>query len=93
MRIPGRFTLLGVSYTVRVVPESDWKIDDAVGYFLPHTHEILIRAGRQALVEQTYYHELCHAVLHAMGRDRLYRDEAFVDLFGAMLHQINSTAK
>jgi hypothetical protein len=40
---------------------------------------------------ETFYHELVHIILDAMGEDKLYSDERFVSLFGKLLHQIDST--
>jgi len=39
--------------------------------------------------EQTFYHELVHAIMFTMGR--LNHDEEFVDTFGALLHQYQIT--
>ena len=39
--------------------------------------------------EQTFYHELVHAILFTMGK--LNHDEEFVDTFGASLHQYQIT--
>ena len=38
-------------------------------------------------VEQTFFHELIHAVLFTMGKDKLNNDEKFVDVFAGLLHQ------
>jgi hypothetical protein len=93
MKIPKRFSLLGQEYTVEVVLPQDWNRDDCVGIFTPNTRQIhlLFNKYRPAL-EQAFLHELDHAVLLAMGRDELYKDEAFVDLH-AGLHQALSTGK
>lgn len=39
--------------------------------------------------EQTFYHELVHAVLFTMGKAN--HDEEFVDAFGSYLHQFMKT--
>ena len=39
--------------------------------------------------EQTFYHELVHAILFTMGK--LNHEEEFVDTFGAFLHQYQIT--
>ena len=39
--------------------------------------------------EQTFYHELVHAIMFTMGK--LNHDEEFVDTFGAFLHQYHTT--
>lgn len=37
--------------------------------------------------EQVFFHELTHAVLEAMGKEEMNRDEEFVDGFAVLLHQ------
>jgi hypothetical protein len=39
--------------------------------------------------EQTFYHELVHAIMFTMGK--LNHDEEFTDAFGALLHQYHRT--
>jgi hypothetical protein len=39
--------------------------------------------------EQTFSHELVHAIMFAMGHTQ--HDEVFVDAFGALLHQYERT--
>jgi hypothetical protein len=39
--------------------------------------------------EQTFYHELVHAIMFTMGK--LNHDEEFVDTFAAFLHQYQTT--
>lgn len=41
----------------------------------------------------SYYHEITHAILRAMGRDDLNDDESFVETFSNFLHQIMKTSK
>jgi len=41
----------------------------------------------QTQVEQTFYHELVHFILHHMGQDELCGEEQFVDGFSQLLHQ------
>jgi hypothetical protein len=87
MKIPKRFTLLGCPYVVRVVPVSEWSMDDCVGIFLPQSREIRLRQDKRQALEHAFLHELTHAVLLAMGREKLYGDEAFVDLLSGLFHQ------
>ena len=61
---------------------------EAVGLFDVSSRQILILKADKATMEQVYLHELEHAILLAMGRDKLYKDEAFVDLHAGMLHQV-----
>lgn len=92
MKIPKSFRLLGQTYTVEVVLPQDWKNEDAVGIFRPHMRriELLFNSSREAL-EQAFFHELTHAALNAMGKDKLYKDEAFVDLLAGLFHQALTT--
>ena len=88
MKIPKSFHLMGHSYTVRIVPVRDWKDPEAVGLFDNSVRTILILKADQATMQQVFLHEVEHAILLAMGRDELYKDESFVDLHAAMFHQI-----
>lgn len=88
MKIPKVFRLMGQKYAVRIVPKSNWKDPEAVGLFDSSAREILILKSDKATMEQIALHEIEHAILLAMGRDKLYKDESFVDMHAAMLHQI-----
>ena len=55
-------------------------------------YKILIKAGMTPqATEVTFYHELVHAILFAMGK--MQHDEEFVENFGNLLHQFNKTVK
>jgi len=76
---------------VSILAPKDWTYSDTeecVGVFIPHLRKIcLLYNPDKPALEHTYLHELVHAILHCMGRDELYKDEAFVDLFAGLLHQ------
>ena len=56
----------------------------------PEKQVISIRMDmNKQTTEQTFYHELVHAILFTMGK--LNHDEEFVDTFGAFLHQYHVT--
>lgn len=93
MNIPSSLTLLGKEITVTIVASADWKEHDAVGFYNSQTGEIHILRAAQQLMEHTFFHELMHAVLTAMGRDKLSQDEAFVDMASGLIHQAMTTAK
>lgn len=38
--------------------------------------------------EQTFYHEITHAILYTMGKNKLCDDEGFVDAFAHLLTQV-----
>jgi hypothetical protein len=44
-------------------------------------------------VQDTFWHEVVHAILEDMGRDALNRDEKFVTQFANLLTQAIKTAK
>jgi predicted SprT family Zn-dependent metalloprotease len=51
------------------------------------------RRYRQEEVQDTFWHELTHAILHDMGRDTLNRDEKFVTGFANRLTQAINSAR
>ena len=45
------------------------------------------------LIEQTFYHELVHAILDTIGKRELSEDENFVQEFSLLLHQFEKTKR
>ena len=88
MKIPKTVRLGGLQFTVHVIPAKEWKDEEAVGLFHPdsRTIAVLYDKNKETLLHR-YLHELEHAILHVMNRDRLYKDEAFVDLHSCLLLQ------
>jgi len=43
----------------------------------------------KTFTEQTFFHELVHAILFGMGQ--INHDETFVDAFGSLMHQYERT--
>lgn len=43
----------------------------------------------EQMTQQTFFHELVHAILFTMGKTN--HDEEFTDAFGAFLHQYERT--
>lgn len=43
-------------------------------------------------IQECYWHEVVHVILHAMGRRDMRDDEQFVSAFGTLLHQVVKTA-
>ncbi len=85
--IPNKFTLAG----------ADWKVVyvdtlNEMGHCNPETHTVALRGGmsKQA-TEQTFCHELIHALLFTAGHTN--HDEIFVDALGSLMHQWLKTAK
>jgi Zn-dependent peptidase ImmA (M78 family) len=88
VRIPSSFQLGGLTFTVKVLPTKKWPDPEAVGLFRPDKNEILLLHDKdRSKLLHSFFHELEHAILHVMNRDKLYRDEAFVDLHSCLLLQ------
>lgn len=79
------FTLAGFDWSVRFIEGlADY------GTCNPSSQEILLRAGmNEQMTQQTFCHELVHAILFTMGKTN--HDEEFTDAFGALLHQFERT--
>ena len=94
MKIPRSFQILGKSYVVKVIPDKEWAEPETWGVCSPEKREITLRGGlKREVMEHVYLHEITHAILDAMGRDKLYADEAFVDMFSGLLHQAITSGK
>ncbi len=92
-KIPQSFMLLGRSIRVTLIKPCDWKMPDAIGCYDSHLGQISILKTNPDLEEHTFFHELMHAVLTAMGRDKLNQDEAFVDMSSGLLMQAFTSAR
>ena len=74
---------------------SQWQVNylshmEEMGKCDPEKQIIFIRTDmNKQTTEQTFYHELVHAIMFTMGK--LNHDEEFVDTFGAFLHQYQIT--
>lgn len=89
MIIPKKFKLAGIEWKVIINPHLS-----ALGECHPQKGIIFIRdpSMPQPLLEQTFCHELVHAILFSTG-DNGPHDEKFVDGFAYLLHQYMITAK
>ena len=88
MNIPSQFTLGGLVWKVV------WRkrIKGKYGECVLHKQTIHLLSGLPPeLTEQTFLHELCHAIHYAMGKNE--HNEEFIDAFATMLHQALTTAK
>lgn len=83
--VPLSFKLVGFDWTVKYVEDlSEYGLCDY------STQTIRLRAGMgKSITEQTFFHELVHAIMFSMGHTS--HDEIFVDAFGALLHQYDRT--
>ena len=94
--IPTTFNIGGVKHTVKIetiVGEGcDFGQFDPVGV-ISLAEQLGSREVSQTKREQTFIHELTHAILNAMRKDDLYEDESFVNTFSSFLYEAISTAK
>ena len=93
MRIPKRFQLMARTLTVSLddIPQ---KHHGAEGTIYHGYNEIHINRGMgRQQTEDTFCHELVHAVLNAMGETETCNNERFVSLFASLLHQALTTAE
>jgi hypothetical protein len=83
--IPMSFYLVGCQWTVKYVEDlSEYGKSDC------STQTIFLRAGmNKVFTEQTFCHELVHAIMFSMGHTS--HGEIFVDAFGQLLHQYERT--
>lgn len=92
MKIPKSIQLLAHTITVEVVPKAKWKMEDAVGYWVPGENRIVLLRQPRTQLAHTYLHEVTHAVLDAMNH-KLSRNEPFVDQFAGLLAQALESGK
>jgi hypothetical protein len=87
MKIPDKVRVAGIEYKVSLTDDfSDVKIG-TIDY---HNAEILIKTDVAVDVQKwTFYHELLHAMLTAIGykvNDKIILDEPFIDAMASQLH-------
>lgn len=88
MNIPTEFQLGGFTWKVKTVK----RLKDKYGDCSLGKQVIRLRDGMPAqLMEQTFVHELVHAIKYTMGESD--HDEVHTDAFAALLHQYMKTAK
>ncbi|CAB4130974.1 hypothetical protein UFOVP128_47 [uncultured Caudovirales phage] len=87
MKIPTQFQLAGSTWTVTQI--QDYNL---LGSCNRDTRQILLKKNvMQEVKEQTFYHELVHAIYYMLGRDE--HDEKEVDVIATFLHHFLQTAK
>lgn len=93
-KIPKKFKVGGVDYIVKQVEHcGDY---DNFGFCRPQgIIEIANQAGGYKVPDskknQTFLHELTHAILFTMRKDELNDDESFVNTFSSLLNEAIST--
>lgn len=91
--IPKSFSLMGNTIRVKIIPESEWTDDDAVGLWNSQNLLIQVRDGMAPhRMQQAFCHELVHAMLDAFSSP-MSKDEAFVDTLAGLLHQAWTSVK
>jgi hypothetical protein len=98
VRIPKRFKILG--RTVEVVWVDDLlQSSDFCGAARYRMDQVALQTPNDAYrptpaqLENTFCHEVVHWMLYMSGNHDLNKQESAVELLGAMLHQILSTAE
>lgn len=95
--IPNTFSAGGLDY--RVLSEESLRYGEEYGHWNGSTCTIHIAetAGGEKLTEerkqQTFFHELVHAALDAIGEDELNDNEQFIDAFSNTLYQAIKTMR
>ena len=90
MRIPKSFTLGAITW--EVIQKDNLLGAYGATYSGKGVVELLKELPPQ-IKEQTFCHEVVHAILFAMGKPQPEHDEVFVDGFATFLHQYLNTAK
>lgn len=84
MNIPKSFQLGGTTWKVEIAET----LPGCMGLCNNQEAKITILKGLSKDVkEQTFCHELVHAIMFSMGKPSEAHDEVFVDGFGTFLHQ------
>ena len=93
--IPKKFSIGGLEYTVQY--SDNLRYGEEYGHWNGTKCEIAIayKAGGDTVCldreKQTFFHELVHAILDAIGKDALNEDEEFIDAFSNALYQAIKT--
>ena len=93
--IPKAFTLGGVEHVVEIQQVVGYEQD--FGQYDPVRRVIQIaltprgRGVPHSFPQQTFLHELVHAILNTMRKDDLYDDESFVNTFASFLNEAINT--
>ena len=94
MKIPKKFSLMGkdirVLYSNLLVADHGIEGAQKDNRIIIQRDSSQLNLGRQE-IEHTFCHEMVHSILQAMNEDEMRKNEKFVDVFSALLHQaINS---
>lgn len=90
-RLPRRVRVGGKLYSVEVAQALARK--HHIGEIDYEAKRISIVAKRFPLMQETFWHELTHAILEDMGEHKLNNNEQFVEAFSKRLYQAIKTAR
>lgn len=98
MKIPSEFYLFGCKW--RVIFDNDF-LDNSGNYGeCRFTEKVICLASKshgkerpKEAIQETFYHELTHAILTSAEYEKLSKDERLVSLFGRLLQQFELTKK
>ena len=94
MRIPKEFQLMG--HTIKIRYDRDEWLDEleAIGKWDHEKNEIWIHTKTEGTYrEQTFLHEVRHAILYLLSYLKLHGDEKFVDQDAQLWHQFLTSQK
>lgn len=93
LKIPKSFNLFGELHKIKLVKLIDK--GKSLGEWNPDNNTIKLSTQGRSVdsIEQTYCHEIVHAILDHLSYEHLSNDEKFVDTFSKALHQILKTSK
>lgn len=98
MKIPKKVTLHGITYTV-IFDDRLRDKKDYIGEARLRDLEIRLQKNNDGFatppqrLEQIFFHELVHVILHHMANEDLKLDEVFVEQFSLLLHQAITKAE
>lgn len=88
--IPKSVVVKRKRYRIHVGPAKRFK--NANGYIDFTPGDIYVHTKHRSKMQETFWHELTHAILHEMQHP-LYRNETFVTDFSKLLNRAIQTAK
>ena len=93
MKIPATFKLVNTAWTVEQMSTEVAEAGDRHGDCDRTRTVIRIHVSSESDKEDTFCHELAHALLFFTTKPKLSKDEAFVQSLGEVIHQFLDTAE
>jgi predicted SprT family Zn-dependent metalloprotease len=94
MKIPKKLVLFGETITIKYDDNLNDR-EEYIGAAHYKYNEIILQRPNHVFnkerIEQTFYHELIHYILHKLGYHKLKTDEKLVDTIGSLLYQAHKT--